>query len=53
LAVSALGATNIALVGGISGAISPYLSQNSKFDIVKPERDPIDGAIMLAGGNIA
>ena len=53
LAVSALGVTNIALVGGISGAISPYLSQNSKFDIVKPERDPIDGAIMLAGGNIA
>jgi glucosamine kinase len=53
MAVSKLGVTRIALVGGISGAISPYLSHNSKFDIVKPERDPIDGAIMLAGGNIA
>lgn len=53
LAVSKLGVNRIALVGGIAGALSPYLTPNSEFVMVEADRDAVDGAIMLAGGKIS
>lgn len=52
LAVSKLGVNRIALVGGVAGALSPYLTPSSEFDIVEADRDAVDGAIILAGGKI-
>lgn len=52
LAIARRGVRQIALVGGISGVLLPYLTSNSEFDWVEAKRDAIDGAILLAGGKI-
>ncbi len=49
-AVEALGAERIAIVGGLSGAIRPYLEAASQAALRPPLLDAADGAILLAGG---
>jgi len=49
-AVQALGAERVALVGGLSGAIRPYLEAPSQAALRRPLFDAVDGAILLAGG---
>jgi len=49
-AVQALGAERVALVGGLSGAIRPYLEASSQAALSRPLFDAVDGAILLAGG---
>ncbi len=49
-AVEALGAERIAIVGGLSGVIRPYLEPASQAALRPPLFDAADGAILLAGG---
>jgi glucosamine kinase len=49
-AVQALGAERIAIVGGLSGVIRPYLEAASQAALRPPLFDGADGAILLAGG---
>jgi glucosamine kinase len=49
-AAQALGAERIALVGGLSGPLKPYLSPLSQAAAQRPLFDAADGAILLAGG---
>ncbi len=49
-AVQALGAERVAVVGGLSGAIRPYLEAASQAALRRPLFDAADGAILLAGG---
>ena len=49
-AVQALGAERVALVGGLSEAIGPYLEASSQAALSRPLFDAVDGAILLAGG---
>ncbi len=49
-AVQALGAERLALVGGLSGALRPYLEAPSQAALRRPSFDAVDGAILLAGG---
>ncbi len=49
-AVQALGAERVTLVGGLNGAIRPYLEAASRAALRRPLFDAADGAILLAGG---
>lgn len=44
----ARGAPRIALVGGLTKPLSPYLPEELKPSLTEPQRDPLDGAIMMA-----
>jgi glucosamine kinase len=46
----ALGATRIALAGGVGEALRPYLEPEIAALLVRPLYDAMDGAILLAGG---
>ncbi|HET6621682.1 MAG TPA: BadF/BadG/BcrA/BcrD ATPase family protein [Dongiaceae bacterium] len=45
-----LGVARICLVGGIGRAYRPYLPERFKPYLTAPRHDPLDGAILLAGG---
>ncbi len=49
-AAQALGAERVALVGGLSEPIKPYLATPSQAALREPLFDAVDGAILLAGG---
>ncbi len=49
-ATRALGATRVALVGGMNPAITPYLVEASRAVLRDPLYDDADGAILIAGG---
>ena len=49
-ATRALGATRVALVGGMTLAIMPYLVESSRGILRDPLYDDADGAILIAGG---
>ena len=51
-ALNALGAERIALVGGLGEPLRPYLSPDVARRLVRPRRDAVDGAILLAGGTL-
>jgi glucosamine kinase len=44
----ARGAPRLSLIGGLSQAMRPYLSQDVATSLVEPRADPVDGAIMMA-----
>ncbi len=52
-AVTALGAPRVAMVGGFGGAMRRHLSAELASALVQPLHDPIDGAVLLAGGVVA
>lgn len=45
-----LGVVRICLLGSIGKAYRPYLPERFKPYLVRPRHDPLDGAILLAGG---
>ena len=49
-AVRALGAERVALVGGLSEALRPFFDDSLDDALLRPAHDPIEGAIILAGG---
>jgi glucosamine kinase len=49
-AAQALGAARVALVGGLSQPLRPYLEPSSQAALRRPLFDAADGAILLAGG---
>jgi len=49
-ALNALGAERVALVGGLAEPLRPYLPADVEGRLVRPRRDAVDGAILLAGG---
>ncbi len=49
-AARALGAERVVLVGGLSGALRPYLEASSQAALRRPLFDAVDGAILLADG---
>ena len=49
-ATRALGATRVALVGGMNPSIAPYLVEASRAALRDPLYDDADGAILIAGG---
>ncbi len=49
-AAQALGAERVALVGGLSLPLRPYLEASSQAALRRPLFDAVDGAILLAGG---
>jgi glucosamine kinase len=49
-ATCALGATRVALVGGMNPAITPYLVEASRAVLRDPLYDDADGAILVGGG---
>ena len=49
-ALNRLGAERIALVGGLGEPLRPYLAPDVARRLVRPRRDAVDGAILLAGG---
>ena len=49
-ATRALGASHVALVGGMNPAIAPYLVEASRAVLRDPLYDDADGAILIAGG---
>jgi glucosamine kinase len=51
--VVALGAERVALVGGVGEALRPYFEPDIAARLSPPLYDPIDGAILFAGGVIA
>lgn len=51
-ALNRLGAERIALVGGLGEPLRPYLSPDVARRLVRPRRDAVDGAILLAGGTL-
>jgi glucosamine kinase len=51
-ALNTLGAERIALVGGLGDPLRPYLSPDVARRLVRPRRDAVDGAILLAGGTL-
>ncbi|MBV8472086.1 MAG: N-acetylglucosamine kinase, partial [Hyphomicrobiales bacterium] len=51
-AAQALGAERVALVGGVSQPLRPYLSASSLAVLRRPLSDAADGAILLAGGRL-
>jgi glucosamine kinase len=51
-ALNALGAERIALVGGLGEPLRPYLSPDLAGRLVRPRRDAVEGAILLAGGTL-
>jgi len=52
-ALSALGAERIALVGGFGEPLRPFLPPEVAKRLSRPQRDAVDGAILLAGGTLA
>jgi glucosamine kinase len=52
-ALSALGAKRIALVGGFGEPLRPFLPPEVAKRLSRPQRDAVDGAILLAGGTLA
>ena len=50
---AALGAQRIALAGGVGEALRPYMEPEIDAMLVRPLHDAVDGAILLAGGEIA
>jgi glucosamine kinase len=51
-ALTTLGAERIALVGGLGDPLRPYLPPDLAARLVRPRRDAVDGAILLAGGTL-
>lgn len=51
-AIENLGATGIAMVGGLGAAIRPFLDPNLNAKLREPLFDPTDGAVILAGGRV-
>jgi len=51
--VVALGATRVALVGGVGEALRPYLDPEIAALLARPLYDAVDGAILMAGGAVA
>ena len=51
-ALTTLGAARIALVGGLGEPLRPYLPPDLARRLVRPRRDAVDGAILLAGGSL-
>lgn len=51
-AAEALGATRIVLVGGLGGAIRPFMPAELARTLREPMFDATDGAIWLAGGSL-
>jgi glucosamine kinase len=51
-ALNSLGAGHIALVGGLAEPLRPYLPVEVERRLVRPRRDAVDGAILLAGGHL-
>jgi glucosamine kinase len=49
-ALNRLGAARIALVGGLGEPLRRYLPADLSMRLVRPRRDAVDGAILLAGG---
>ena len=52
LAVEAIGAERLALVGGIADAIRPYLPAGLAERLAVPLLDALEGAILLVGGRV-
>jgi glucosamine kinase len=48
-----LGIIRICLLGSIGKAYRPYLPERFRPYLVAPRHDPLDGAILLAGGRVA
>jgi glucosamine kinase len=51
-AIEALGASRIAMVGGLGAAIRPFLPPKLNHKLTEPLFDPTDGAVLLAGGSL-
>jgi glucosamine kinase len=51
--VVALGAEQVALVGGVGEALRPYFEPDIAARLKQPLYDPTDGAILFAGGAVA
>jgi glucosamine kinase len=51
--VAALGAYQVALVGGVGEALRPYLNHDVARLLRRPLYDATDGAILMAGGAVA
>ena len=51
-ALHALGAERIAFVGGLAEPLRSYLPLEVERRLVRPRRDAVDGAILLAGGHL-
>jgi glucosamine kinase len=51
--VAALGASRVALVGGIGESLRPYFEPAVAALVADPLRDAMDGAILIAGGALA
>ena len=51
-ALHARGAERIALVGGLAEPLRPYLPPDVEKRLLRPRRDAVDGAILLAGGHL-
>ncbi len=49
----ALGATRVALVGGVGEALRPYLDPEIAALLARPLYDAVDGAILMTGGAVA
>jgi glucosamine kinase len=49
-AVESKGAARVSMIGGLSGPIQPFLGAALRARLQAPRFDPIDGAILLAGG---
>ena len=50
-AVQKLGAERVALVGGLGAALRPFFDDALARALRRPAHDPVDGAILLAGGH--
>ncbi len=50
VAVESLGARRVSMIGGLSGPIRPFLAADLSARLQAPLFDPMDGAILLAGG---
>ena len=48
--LEALGAAEVALVGGLGAGIRPHLPADLSARLREPRFDAVDGAILLAGG---
>lgn len=51
-AVEAKGAVRVSMIGGLSGPIQPFLAPALRTRLQPPKFDPLDGAILLAGGTV-
>ena len=51
-AIDPLGTERVALVGGLGDALRPFFDDNLARTLRRPWHDPVDGAIILAGGRL-